>query len=362
MHIEWIHLSDFRNYSHLTYSPTPALNVMTGRNAQGKTNLIEAIGVLLVGRSVRAARPAEMARWDTGGATLTGELCRGETRRLLRRSVACRQDGAWVVAGEGCGWARAIPFGERDVDMVAGGPQARRSFLDGFAGKVYAAHLAGLARYRQVLARRNQLLQSGLQGAALEARLDPWDQQLAREGLGIVERRGRALAELGDEVVGLYPELAGGGTVRLEYRSALPAGITEDAFVAEMRRRRPEEVRRGQSLVGPHRDDVVMEQDGREVRTYGSRGQQRVLALALRLAEAGPVTRAVGSAPILLLDDALSELDREVQRNVLDHVEGLGQVFLTTADGDLPRRAAGWWAVRDGGVEGQPLEAVQGAA
>lgn len=355
-------LSDFRNYRHLSFSPAPTLNVVTGRNAQGKTNLLEAIALLLVGRSFRAARPADLRRWDSAGATVTGEVCRGEITRPIRRSVTQRQDGVWVLAGEGCPWARAIPFGWQDVDVVSGGPQARRNFLDGFAGKIYAAHLAGLARYRKVLARRNHLLQSGLDGTALESRLEPWDQQLAREGLAVLDRRRRALREIAEEVAQLYPALGGDGTVDMDYRGALPAETTEESFLEETRRRRRDEVRRGLSLVGPHRDDVAMEQGGRDVRSFGSRGQQRLLALSLRLAEAGPVARAVGSTPVLLLDDALSELDGEARRNVLRHIEGAGQVFLTTADGEMASRRAAWWTVRGGEVEDARAEPVRGVA
>jgi DNA replication and repair protein RecF len=122
-------------------------------------------------------------------------------------------------------------------------------------------------------------------------------------------------------------------------------------------------MRRGQTVVGPHRDDLLIEVDERDLRLYGSRGQQRLMALALRLAEAGPVARAIGSGPVLLLDDALSELDPQVQARVLEHVAGAGQVFLTTADAALPEVGrVTWWDVRDGRVTEPILSAVRGAA
>jgi DNA replication and repair protein RecF len=124
-----------------------------------------------------------------------------------------------------------------------------------------------------------------------------------------------------------------------------------------------EETRRGQTVVGPHRDDLLIEVDGRDLRLYGSRGQQRLMALTLRLAEAGPVARAVGSAPVLLLDDALSELDPQVEARVLEHVAAAGQVFLTTADAALPAaRRVTWWEVRAGCVTDPTLSAVRGVA
>jgi len=344
--IQWISLENFRNYRTLTLSPEPTLNVLSGPNAQGKTNFLEALGVLLVGRSFRGAKAADLARWDAPAASLAGELARGEVTRSLRRELSRREDGGWVVTGEGCPWARAIPFGWQDLGILYGSPQARRNFLDGFAGKLQPAHLTAHARYRRILARRNHLLQRG--GGEIE----PWDEQLAIVGLEILARRRAAVALLDVEVRRLYPELSGREQeVRLEYRGSLETAASVEGFRAALERRRAEELRRGLTLVGPHRDDLLVELDGRDMRTFGSRGQQRLLALALRLAEAGPVEAAVGSPPVLLLDDALSELDPQAQERVLRRVARSGQVFLTTAEASLPDAGtAAWWNVQEGRV------------
>ena len=119
MHIEWIVLSDFRNYPTLSYSPTPHLNVITGLNGQGKTNLLEGLGLLLVGRSFRGSRPAELVRWDSPHAAVSGVLRRNDATRTIKRMVATRDDGAWIVPGEGCPWARVIPFGWPDLATKA---------------------------------------------------------------------------------------------------------------------------------------------------------------------------------------------------------------------------------------------------
>ncbi len=362
MQIEWIALSDFRSYSALSYSPSSTLNVVSGPNGQGKTNLLEGLGLLLVGRSFRGSRAVELARWDAPRAVVQGEIRRADATREIRRTIAPREDGGWVVTGEGCPWARAIPFGWQDLALLTGGPQARRGFLDGFAAKVLPAHAAAVGRYRRVLDRRNHLLQTPVGVATLDAALEPWDAQLARVGLELLARRRQALEELETEVRALYPEMAGDGVVTLGYRSSLPDGVDEEGFVTALRARRTEEARRGQTLVGPHRDDVCVELDGRDMRLFASRGQQRLLALALRLAEAGPVARAVGSSPVLLLDDALSELDPVVQVNVLRHIEGAGQVFLTTAEETIPARRAAWWQVREGEIVDPSRRPVQGVA
>lgn len=362
MHIEWIQIVDFRNYETLSYSPDPHLNILAGPNGHGKTNLLESLAVLLVGRSFRAARPADMSRWDTGGAALSGVVHRGESHRLIRRRIGPREDGVWGIAGEGCEWGRAIPFGWQDLGVVNGSPQARRNFVDGFAGKLWPVHLDAHARYRQVVARRNHLLQSPLDHARMEASIEPWDEQMARLAVEILERRQRAVDILREEVVRIHPGLGGRGTVGLAYWSSLGAAATVDAVRAIVARRRDEERRRGQTVVGPHRDDVRITLDGHDVTAFGSRGQQRLLALSLRLAEAGPVAAAVGSAPVLLLDDALSELDAEVQGRVLRHAEDAGQVFLTTADDEIRARGARRWRVSGGRVEDLTPVLARGAA
>ncbi len=363
MHIGAVEFSDFRNFHTLSFTPASSLNILTGSNAQGKTNLLEGLAVLMVGRSFRGARAAELPRWDCVRAALAGELYRRDVSRGLRRAVQQREDGVWAVTGEGCPWARVIAFGWQDMAILHGGPQARRDFLDGFAGKLYPVHLTAYSRYRQVLGRRNRLLQEGLPTGSLRSDLEPWDEQLVRVGIEMLRRRRSAVTALEREVARLYPELAGRGEVGLRYRCSLGDEPTEDGFRDALGRGFFEEARRGLTLVGPHRDDVVIEVDGRDLRSLGSRGQQRLMALTLRLAEVGPVAEVVGSTPILLLDDALSELDERAQARVLEHVANGGQAFLTTAQTALPAaRPAAWWDVTGGRVSGGELAAVRGAA
>ena len=139
---------------------TRELNLLTGRNAQGKTNLLEALAVLLTGRSFRTTRLAELPRWDAEAAVLSGELQRSEGTRTVRRTIQQHEDGAWQVSGEGCPWARVIVFGWQDLAILNGGPAARRNFIDGFAARLYPGHLPALLRYRRLVEQRNRLLQS----------------------------------------------------------------------------------------------------------------------------------------------------------------------------------------------------------
>jgi DNA replication and repair protein RecF len=339
-------LRDFRNYHALSYRPIGRLNVLSGRNAQGKTNLLEAIGVLLTGRSFRTSRLGELPAWDAEAALLTGDLLHTEGTRTVRRTVRRLEDGTWQSAGDSASWARVIVFGWQDLAILNGVPAARRSFIDGFAGRLYPGHLPALLRYRQILARRNRLLQA----RTVEARLAPWDEQLATTGMELIDRRRRAVASLQTELARVYPALAGGPQkVEIAYRTTLGEATEPAALLRALEQRRADELRRRVTLVGPHRDDLSIELDGIDARAFGSRGQQRLLALALRLAEVLPVTEAAGTAPVLLLDDALSELDPVVRDNVLREIQAAEQVFLTSPDA-VPVTGAGHWIVESGGI------------
>jgi DNA replication and repair protein RecF len=347
--IGWIQALDFRNLRTLGWSPSLKLNLLTGANAQGKTNLLEALGFLMTGRSFRTSRLGEIPSWGACRASVAGELRRADGVRVVRRTIEHPERGAWQGAGEGCPWARAVAFGWHDLEILHGSPAARRGFLDGFAARLYAGHRAALVRYRQILTRRNHLLQQRSPGPAA-TRLAPWDEQLASVGVEIMDRRQRAVAALQTEIGRIYPLLHGQARkVEVRYRPCVADGSQPAALLAALGRARAEELRRGQTLVGPHRDDLAIELDGVDARTFGSRGQQRLLALALRLAEVLPITEAVGTPPVLLLDDALSELDPGVRQNVLREIDHAEQVFLTTPD-PLSAARGVQWVVREGEV------------
>ncbi|MBI2218547.1 MAG: DNA replication and repair protein RecF [Candidatus Rokubacteria bacterium] len=346
MHIGSIQLIEFRNYRTLSYTPSPRLNLLTGPNAQGKTNLLEALAFLLVGRSFRTSRLGDLARWGESSAAVSGELRRQDTSRTIRRTVRMLEDSRWQAAGESCPWARVIVFGWQDLSILTGMPAARRAFIDGVAGRIYPSHLPALGRYRQVLARRNLLLRT----RPGEAALAPWDEQLAAVGTELIDRRRRATAMLQTELARIYPAVSGERhKTEIRYRTELGEATEPAALLAAIARVRRDEIRRGQSLVGPHRDDLVLELDGIDARVFGSRGQQRLLALSLRLAEVLPVREAAGTTPVLLLDDALSELDGTVRGHVLREIQTAEQVFLTAPE-PLRVEGAARWDLRAGGL------------
>ena len=346
MQIGCVQLLDFRNYRTLSYRPSARLNLLTGRNAQGKTNALEAVGVLLTGRSFRTTRLGELPTWGSEVAVLTGELQRVEGSRTIRRTLHRKENGTWQATGETCPWARVIAFGWQDLAIVHGSPSARRAFIDGFAARLYPSHLPALLRYRRLLEQRNRMLQT----RASAERLAPWDEQVAMVGMELIDRRRRAVGALQTELARVYVAVSGEAQkVQIAYRSAIGEATEPAALVAALEQARPVEVRRGQTLVGPHRDDLAIELDGVDARAFGSRGQQRLLVLALRLAEVLPVTEAAGTPPVLLLDDALSELDPGVRDNVLREIQSAQQIFLTSPE-PLAVPDAARWIVDRGGV------------
>jgi DNA replication and repair protein RecF len=345
-----IQLLEFRNYHTLEYNPSSRLNLLIGPNAQGKTNLLEAVGFLLTGRSFRTSRLTEVPHWGATTTSVSGDARRSEGGRTLRRMIRRLDNGNAQASGDVCEWARVVAFGWQDLEIVNGAPGARRSFIDGVAGRLYPGHLPGLVRYRQVLARRNHLLT--MREPSVDAQLEPWDEQLATAGAALIARRRKAAAILQTELGRVFPALSGQrDKVEIRYRTALGEATDVADLLAALRRARREELRRRVTLVGPHRDDLAIELDGIDVRAFGSRGQQRLIALALRLAEVLPVTEAVGTTPILLLDDALSELDARSREHVLREIQGAEQVFLTSPE-ELPDVGATRWAVRGGGITG----------
>jgi DNA replication and repair protein RecF len=341
-----VQLLEFRNYRTLSYRPEARVNLLTGRNAQGKTNLLEALAVLLTGRSFRTTRLAELPSWGGNTAVLNGDLQRSEGTRAVRRTIQRQENGTWQASGDTCPWARVIVFGWQDLAILHGAPAARRMFVDGFAARLYPGHVPALLRYRRLLEQRNRLLQSRVSAE----RLAPWDDQLATVGMELIDRRRRAVAALQTELARVYPAVSGERQkVHVSYRSLVGEATEPAAMVAALEQARPVELRRGLTLIGPHRDDLAFELDGVDARAFGSRGQQRLLALALRIAEIWPVAEAAGTAPVVLLDDALSELDPGVRDSVLREIRGAEQVFLTSPE-PLTVSGAARWVVDGGGI------------
>jgi DNA replication and repair protein RecF len=364
--VRWLTLSAFRGYASLSFAPDPGLNVLIGPNGQGKTSLLEAVHVLLTGRSFRTPRMAECVAWGAAEAGVRGEVAREGQRRELSWKVTAR--GSAGGAREPCPWARAVSFSAGDLGLLTGGPPYRRAYLDGTAAKLYPAHGETCRRYRLVLAQRARLLGQLVGRADADRLLGPWDEQVAALGSEIVHRRLDTLATVAGDVRDVWHALAPAGErLALEYAPRLAPG--DDAAATRQRLRaalgtgRAAEVARGITLVGPHRDDLTVNLGTADARVYASRGEQRLAALALRLGEATAVRRRLGVPPVLLLDDLLSELDLGARERVLAWLRTQGQVLFSTTDAAPGTGGHGVaWDVRGGAVDALEVSVAGDAA
>lgn len=369
MRVEDLRLEDFRNYSSVHIRPTPGLNLVVGRNAQGKTNLLEAIYCLsglgsprgpdglLVRQGAEAAHVHATVIRRERPAEIDLELKPGRGGRALLNKKGLR---SMKGLGETC---VSVFFGPDELSLVKGSPEGRRRFLDDLLVKLRPARLALRKEWDRVLKQRNALLRDlpwGPGGRMPDPTLEVWDEAFARAGAALAAERLRALAALVPFARKRYEEVAGGGALDLRYTStwvpeelsdaAVDQGVIEEeelyeALVAKLKVVRPRELERGLSLAGPGRDDVTVRlfaEDAAallEARSYASQGDQRTSALALKLGEHDLIEDTLGETPILLLDDVFSELDPSRREWLRDAVRGTGQTIVSTTDiehaGDL---------------------------
>lgn len=338
MELTALTIQDFRNYRDETVHFSPGLTALLGPNGEGKTNLLEAVGYVATLRSFRGAGPDALVRTGAEQAVLRGEGLR-ESRRLLveceiprrgrgrvqlnRQRVSRRRDllDAW----------RVTVFTPDDLALVKEGPAGRRAYLDELL-VAEQPRLDGLLReFERVLRQRNALLKQagGRLTPDIETTLEVWDTKLVECGDALAAERVALLGRLGRLVAQAYQDVA---RAPVELDLAYESDWQRDGLAAHLASVRADELRRGLSLVGPHRDDVLLTLEGLPARSQASQGEQRSLALALRLAGHRLVAAAVGSPPILLLDDLFSELDPGRAAALLAHLPA-GQTILTSASG-----------------------------
>jgi len=368
MYLERLELTDFRNYESLHLACDQRLGILVGQNAQGKTNVLEAVLLLALGRSPRTSRDAELVRWGCQEAIVRGEV-RRTARAPVTVSVGLRSDGSKQVKVDGearrrlvdaVGEINVVLFGPEGLKLVSGGPSERRAYLNGCLGQTSRVYLDALASYKGILRQRNSLLRQAQQRPVDHDLLGAYDDQFAAASARLMVHRAKQVALLAAEAARVHEGLSGGReTLAVKYEPSVRCPLESEDEVAEavaerLIARLDESIRRGVTPLGPHRDDLDVTLDGREARTYGSQGQQRTAALSLKIAELRVVAQAIGEPPLLLLDDVLSELDPLRRAAVMALVDEADQVLVTCADPDLfhsERRAtAQVWHVRAGHV------------
>jgi DNA replication and repair protein RecF len=348
-----LRIRDFRNLQAVDLAPAPEGMALIGDNGHGKTNLLEAIYYLQLFRSFRGARDAELVRFGApafhvsataAGATAAGVSVGFECApgRRAGGKKRIRIDGAEPeTIADAVGVIPAVLFAPRDAAMISGAPAERRRFLDVMLSLASRPYLRALQRYRAALVRRNLALRDAQRGGQLDA-VAAWEPALAQSGAALYAARADWARGAASTFAALCTRIGERGAAELHYRGPADRdGDLESGLREALERRRALHVRRGVTLDGPHRDDLALELDGRELRVYGSAGQQRTAAIALRLLEAATLRAAHAAEPLVLLDDPFAELDSRRARQILELLDdgAGGQVMLAVPrEDEIPPR------------------------
>ncbi|HEY7030745.1 MAG TPA: DNA replication/repair protein RecF [Thermomicrobiales bacterium] len=374
MHLRRLILEEFRLYHHLELELAPAGLALHGANASGKSTLLEAIAMLATTRSARGSGEREVVNWRSGQefgfppfARVRGHVERLEDEVDVEIALqldangngplqkAIRLNGRTVRAMDAVGSLKTVLFAPEDVALVSGPPAGRRRYLDLMISQIDGRYLRALARYNRILEQRNSLLRSlGREGAsaasaAVNAQLAYWDEELVAFGSRVIARRLLASRRLAAHAAVRYASFGDNRELSIGFRpsvddpscrSAAETGgaeatqaVVARSFGDQIQEIRRDELRRGISLIGPHRDDFSLALDGVDLAAFGSRGQQRLAVVALKLAETDLMREETGERPVILLDDVLSELDPRRRDDLTRAVTDLdAQVIVTATD------------------------------
>lgn len=348
-------LRDFRNFERLDLEcPEPGF-VLVGENGQGKTNLLESIYYFALLRSARGTRDVDVVRFGAGAFHVAAELRVPEPARLAigferatRRKRVRRDDAVVDRLSDALGTLPVVMFSPADVDLVAGSPATRRRFLDILLALTSHGYLDALQRYRGALERRNAALREAQRTPARAAAIEPWEPALVRHGAALVRARQAWVQLAATRFAERCRAIGETGLAALRYAPSVePAGDdVEQALARALSGKRAHDLRAGLTQAGPHRDELTLLLEGRELRTFGSAGQQRTAAIALRTLEAETLRDARRASPVFLLDDPFAELDRGRSARVLALLAevGLGQTVLAVPRADeIP---AEWTSLR----------------
>ncbi|HZT97840.1 MAG TPA: DNA replication/repair protein RecF [Chloroflexota bacterium] len=348
-----LRLQHYRNYGQLDLGLNPGPTILYGPNGAGKTNILEAVFTLATTKSFRARSDRDVIGRHQEAAPyrllrLEGDIEHEDERLVVELVVTAepsgregveqlrkrfRLNGAPKRAVDVVGRVKAVLFAPSDADIVAGSPSHRRRYLDLLLCQVDPGYLRLLQQYTRIVQRRNAVL-GRLAPRSHPGILEFWDQKLIEDGSAIIRRRVQAIQDLAEAAAEAYAGLSGGSeALSVGYLPSLGTVDGESAVEERFRARLTEEEKRGReqrvTLVGPHRDELALEIEGEPLAVFGSRGQQRTAALALRIAEARYILSRSGRHPILLLDEALAELDDDRRERLLAFVEAFPQVLLT---------------------------------
>ncbi len=347
MRIGSITLKNFRNYEEALICPCEGVTVLAGDNAQGKTNVLEAVYLCCTGRSHRTSHDREMIRAGQESCYVKVSGLRrdgphdveiafsdaGKRRVKVNGSVIAR-------SGELLGHITGVLFAPEDLRMIKDGPAARRRFMDMELSQLKPAYYYALQRYNRALKQRGALLREMNLQASPGDTLELWDAELSQSGAEIMRARQSFLTRLTESARDIHGRVSGGREdLDIRYEPDVPDAPTADeaalAILEALRQQRAQDVKRMLTSRGPHRDDIGVYVDGMDARAFGSQGQVRTCALSLKLSEIELMRQETGEAPVLMLDDVMSELDPERRRLLVSSFSDVQTLITCTDPGDL---------------------------
>lgn len=334
MIVKSIELKNFRNYQDLTLNFDKGTNILYGNNAQGKTNILESIYVGGTTKSHKGSKDKEMLKFDTDEGHIRIYVSKQDRdfqidmhlKKSRSKGIAIDRNPI-KKASELFGILNIVFFSPEDLNIIKNGPQERRRFIDSELCQLDKIYLSDLTKYNKILNQRNKLLKDIYTRPDLKDTLPVWDLQLMEYGKKIIHRRSMFIHEMNEIVTPIHNSISGGKEkLILTYEP----NIEDISFENELSRAKDRDLRTGQTSIGPHRDDMSFSIHDVDIRKYGSQGQQRTVALSLKLAEIDLVKRLIKDTPVLLLDDVLSELDSSRQNYLLNQICNIQTIITCT--------------------------------
>ena len=339
MNVQRLALKNFRNYENEEIEFSDGINVLSGENAQGKTNVAEAIFFLCAGYSPRAKSDKLVVRNGEENAEISGTADSDYGEVNVKIKFSRTDDKKMFVNGmevlrisEFLGNIKSVFFNPQELKLVQESPEDRRRFMNVSLSQMSKSYFRALQNYNKIIAQRNNLLKDK-DVLLIRETLPVWDAQLVKYAAVVIKTRNEFLTELAP-IAGVKHELLSGGKEKLDMKTESGYYGTEEeiafALREDLKTGLERDLRLGYTSIGPHRDDIKFTLNGLDARTFGSQGQQRTIALALKLAETETFKSRFGEYPVLILDDVLSELDRSRQKKLMTAVDGVQTIFTTT--------------------------------
>lgn len=349
MKLSKVRLCNFRNFKEFNWLPGEDVNIIYGRNAQGKTNLLEAIFIAVTGHSFRTKSLKDIINWGSEKTVIEMEFQRRGTVKLIKMYFTVNGQKGILINGNEINRENyplrpgAVLFQPDDLMLVKGGPVERRYLLDHEIGNLEPTYVYYSQQYQKVLTQRNNLLRLIREKKQTKESLEIWNSQLCNTGSRVILKRLELLGKFFGPFKVNYSSLTGTDErMEIRYMASLNLGNAktlteiEECFKIELVRRLNDELARGQTLIGPHRDDLLFLLNGKDIRQFGSQGQQRSVVVAVKLTLLELWHRDTGFYPLLLLDDVLTELDSHRQKFLLKSITGGPNTFVTSSKGKQP--------------------------